>query len=58
MSLGPWEIGAVLVVVLIIFGPKKLPALGKSCADFIKNLKSGVREVEKETHEIRDQLKP
>lgn len=58
MHLGPWEIAALLAVVLIIFGPKKLPALGKSFAEFLKNLRKGVREVEKETKEIKEQLKP
>ena len=46
MHLGPWEIAAIIgvvLVVLILFGPKKLPALGKSLADFIKNFKKGIK---------------
>lgn len=53
MRLGPWEIAAVVVVVLLIFGPSKLPSLGKGLADFFKNFKKGVKEVEKETDEIK-----
>lgn len=29
-SVGPWELVVVLVIVLIIFGPGKLPAVGKA----------------------------
>jgi len=53
MRLGPWELGIVLVVALLIFGPSKLPSLGKGLAEFFKNFKSGVKEVEKETEEIK-----
>ena len=28
--IGPWEIALILAIVLIIFGPKKLPELAKS----------------------------
>ncbi|WP_455277045.1 Sec-independent protein translocase subunit TatA/TatB [[Eubacterium] cellulosolvens] len=34
--IGPWEIALILAIVLIIFGPKKLPELAKSMGDAIK----------------------
>jgi sec-independent protein translocase protein TatA len=34
--IGPWEIALILAIVLIIFGPKKLPQLAKSIGDAIK----------------------
>lgn len=38
--LGPWEIGLILVIVLVIFGVGKLPqvggAIGKSIREFRK----------------------
>ena len=34
--IGPWEIALILAIVLIIFGPKKLPELAKSIGDAIK----------------------
>lgn len=46
MRLGPWEIAAVLGIVLLVFGPSKLPSLGKSLAEFFKNFKKGVKEVD------------
>ncbi len=36
-SIGPLEIGIVLVIALLVFGPKKLPELGS-------NLGRGMRE--------------
>jgi len=33
---GPWEIALILAIVLIIFGPKKLPELAKGLGDAIK----------------------
>jgi len=47
MRLGPWEIAAIVAVALLIFGPSKLPKLGHALADFFKNFKKGVREIEK-----------
>lgn len=37
--LGPWEIALILAIVLIIFGPKKLPELAKSMGDAIKQFR-------------------
>ena len=28
--IGPWEIAILLVIVLLVFGPKRLPEMGKS----------------------------
>lgn len=57
MRLGTWEIIAVIVVALLIFGPSKLPALGKSIAEFFKNFKREMKDVEKDTEEIKKHLK-
>ncbi len=53
MRLGPWEIAVIVGVVLLIFGPSKLPKLGQSLAEFLKNFKKGMKEVEKGTEEIK-----
>ncbi len=34
--IGPWEIALILAIVLIIFGPKKLPQLAKAIGDAIR----------------------
>lgn len=38
-NLGPWEIGLILIIVLIVFGPGKLPQLGESIGKTIKSFK-------------------
>jgi sec-independent protein translocase protein TatA len=37
--LGPWEILILLAIVLLIFGPKRLPALGRSMGRGIRELR-------------------
>jgi sec-independent protein translocase protein TatA len=41
-NVGPLEIAVVLVIVLIIFGPKRLPELGKSMGHGIREFKSSL----------------
>lgn len=46
--IGPWEIGIVLVLILLIFGPRKLPELGKSLGKSIRGFKTGMKESQDE----------
>jgi sec-independent protein translocase protein TatA len=41
-NVGPLEIAVVLIIVLIIFGPKRLPELGKSMGRGIREFKNSV----------------
>jgi sec-independent protein translocase protein TatA len=41
-NIGPLEIAIVLVIVLVIFGPKRLPELGKSMGRGIREFKGSV----------------
>lgn len=41
-NIGPLEIVIVLVIVLIIFGPKRLPDLGKSLGRGMREFKDSV----------------
>ena len=34
---GPWEIALIIIVVLILFGPKKLPELAKGIGEAMRN---------------------
>jgi sec-independent protein translocase protein TatA len=56
--IGGWEIAIVLVLALVIFGPKKLPelgsSLGKSIRGFRKSLKEGKEEVNTTVGEVRE----
>ena len=39
MRIGPQELIIVLIIVLVIFGPKNLPKLGKMFGKTMKNFK-------------------
>jgi sec-independent protein translocase protein TatA len=41
-NIGPLEIGLVLLVVLLIFGPKRLPDLGRSLGRGMREFKDSV----------------
>jgi sec-independent protein translocase protein TatA len=41
-NIGPMEIAIVLIVALIVFGPKRLPELGKSLGKGIREFKGTI----------------
>ena len=41
-NIGPMEIMIVLVIALVVFGPKRLPELGKSVGKGIREFKGSV----------------
>jgi sec-independent protein translocase protein TatA len=41
-NIGPLEIVVILIVALIVFGPKRLPELGRSAGKGIREFKSAV----------------
>jgi len=60
MSIGPWQIILILVIVLIIFGAGKLPRVAGDLAKGIKNFKKGMSEEEqaKEAEAKTEVLEP
>jgi sec-independent protein translocase protein TatA len=46
--IGPWEIAIVVIIALLIFGPKKLPDLGSSLGKSITGFKKGLKESQDE----------
>jgi sec-independent protein translocase protein TatA len=41
-NIGPLELAIVLIIALIIFGPRKLPELGRSAGKGIREFKNSV----------------
>ena len=41
-GIGPLEIGIILLIVLLIFGPKRLPDLGRSLGRGMREFKDSV----------------
>lgn len=56
-GIGPWELVLILVIALVVFGPGKLPevgkALGNGLKEFRKASESIKEEVRKEAAEIK-----
>ena len=46
--IGPWEIAIVVIIALLVFGPKKLPDLGSSLGKSISGFKRGLKESQEE----------
>ena len=48
MSPSFWQILIVVVIVLVIFGPKRIPGLGKSLGEAIRGFRKGLSEDDKD----------
>ena len=51
-NFGPWELGFILVILLIIVGPGKLPQVGQSIGKAIQNFKKAREEDDKKELQI------
>ncbi|MEM1057448.1 MAG: twin-arginine translocase TatA/TatE family subunit [Bacteroidota bacterium] len=49
MSLGPWEIGLIFLVILLVFGAKRIPEIARG-------LGKGIREFKDATNDIKQEL--
>jgi sec-independent protein translocase protein TatA len=52
--IGPWELAILLIVVLLVFGPKRLPEMGKSLGKGMREFKESLSTShdEKESDEL------
>lgn len=53
--LGIWEILLILLVVMLLFGAKKLPELARSLGEALKEFKSATKNIEKKVREPDDE---
>lgn len=44
MSVSVWQILIVLLIVLLLFGPSRIPGLGKSLGQAIRGFKKGISD--------------
>jgi sec-independent protein translocase protein TatA len=40
--IGPWELAILLIVVLLVFGPKRLPEMGRSLGKGMREFKHSI----------------
>jgi sec-independent protein translocase protein TatA len=46
--IGPWELILVLIVALLVFGPKRLPEMGRSLGKGMREFKESISGDEKD----------
>ena len=54
MGPGFWQILVVVIIVLFIFGPKRIPGLGKSLGEAIRGFRKGIRGNENDDSKKED----
>lgn len=54
--IGPWELAILLIVVLLVFGPKRLPEMGRSLGRGMREFKNSISG--KDSDDERAQLPP
>ena len=52
LAFGTWEIVAIVLVVLLLFGGKKIPDLMNGLGKGVKSFKKGMKEVEDEIKDL------
>jgi len=52
LAIGPWQVVLVAVVILLLFGGKKIPELMKGLGSGIKEFKKGVKEEDGEENPL------
>jgi sec-independent protein translocase protein TatA len=55
-NLGPWEIILILLVVLLLFGAKRLPSLARGLGQGIREFKGAVDGAKKEIEDAGDAI--
>lgn len=56
MSLGPMEILGILILALVVFGPKKLPEMGRTLGKAMREFKSVGNEIQDEITKVTDEI--
>ena len=56
-NIGPLELLLILVIFLLLFGSTKLPALGRSIGEAVRNFKKGIKEPMEEDDQKKDEKK-
>ena len=48
-NIGPWELLIILFIVVLIFGAGKIPQLGKSLGEGIRNFQASIKGDKKDS---------
>ena len=53
---GPWQIVILALIVLLLFGGKKIPELMHGLGKGVKSFKAGMKDAEKDIQEIKAEI--
>lgn len=56
LAIGMWEWVIIALVVLLLFGGKKIPELMKGVGKGVKSFKDGMKGIEDEVNEVKKDL--
>lgn len=54
---GPWQIVIIALVILLLFGGKKIPELMSGLGKGVKSFKEGMSEIEEQINEADEAIK-
>ena len=57
MSLGPWEIVLVVLVIIILFGGKKIPELARGLGKALKEFRKTTKDLKDEVNSAAEDVK-
>ena len=55
--IGPWQIVIIALVIVLLFGGKKIPELMKGVGKGVKSFKEGMNEIDEQINESADKSK-
>ena len=54
---GGWEVVIIALIILLLFGGRKIPELMRGVGKGIKSFKEGIKDVEKEIEDVDSEIK-
>lgn len=54
---GGWEVVIIALIILLLFGGRKIPELMRGVGKGIKSFKEGIKDVEKEIEDVDAEIK-
>lgn len=58
MSVGPWQIILIALVVLVLFGASRLGDIGKGLGEGIRNFKKGISGDDEDEESTKEEKEP
>ena len=56
MTAGPWQILICIIIILVLFGGKKIPELMRGIGKGLKSFKEGMKDVEEDVQDIKKDI--